>query len=182
MGVAVRPAVCVGDDHHAGIGGEFVGDLPASTWWRFPWLALGHGEAAYDVAVRRAHTGSMALMSDKLARLRASIEKLPETSEKLSHGAPTWWGGKKTFATYHSGSYDEGREGVWIKAPEGVQETLVSGDPRRFYRPKYLGPAGWIGVRLDGDTDWGQVELLLVEGYRLVAPKRALKKLDGEVE
>jgi len=119
-------------------------------------------------------------MSDVLDRLRAFIETLPETSEKLSHGAPTWWGGRKTFACYHDGQYDEGREAVWIKAPEGAQETLVSGDPDRFYRPKYLGPSGWVGVRLDATADWGQVELLLVEGYRLVAPKRAVKKLDGE--
>lgn len=110
--------------------------------------------------------------------MRAIIGALPETSEKLSHGAPTFWGGRKTFATYHSGSYDEGRRAVWIKAEAGVQESLVGGDPERFYRPKYLGPSGWVAVRLEGTVDWETVRFLLVEGYRLVAPKRALKKLD----
>ena len=43
-----------------------------------------------------------------LDRLRDIIEELPETSEKLSHGSPTWWGGRKTFATFHDGSYDGG--------------------------------------------------------------------------
>jgi hypothetical protein len=116
---------------------------------------------------------------DPLERVRAIIATLPETTEKLSHGSPTWWGGKKTFATFHSGGYDEGRRAVWIKAEDGVQEELVATDPKRFYRPKYLGPSGWVGMRLEGKVDWDEVRTLLVDGYRLVAPKRALKKLDA---
>lgn len=113
-----------------------------------------------------------------LDRLRRIIEALPETSEKLSHGSPTWWGGKKTFATYHSGSYDEGRRAVWIKAPEGVQEDLIDADPEKFYRPKYLGPSGWVAMRLEGKVDWNEVRFLLLQGYRMVAPKRAIALLD----
>ncbi|MCB9595183.1 MAG: MmcQ/YjbR family DNA-binding protein [Sandaracinaceae bacterium] len=119
------------------------------------------------------------MSSDPLERLRAIIEVLPETHEKLSHGTPTWWGGKKTFAMFHEGGYDEGRVGVWIKAEDGAQQDLIASDPARYYRPKYVGPSGWVGVRLDG-ADWEAVRVLLVDGYRLVAPKRALKRLDGE--
>ena len=118
--------------------------------------------------------------TDWVKKLRKTIGELPETSEKLSHGAPTWWGGKKTFATYHSGGYDEGRPAVWIKAPDGVQQMLIAQDPERFYRPKYLGPSGWVGVRLDEALDWEEVRELLVGGYRTVAPKRALKALGLE--
>ena len=114
-----------------------------------------------------------------LERLRAFIEALPETSEKISHGSPTWWGGKKTFACFHSGSYDEGRRAVWIKAPEGAQEALIAANPERFYRPKYLGPRGWVAMRLEHAVNWAEVEDLLVQGYRLVAPKRALAALDA---
>lgn len=114
-----------------------------------------------------------------LARIREMIAALPETSEKLSHGAPFFWGGKKTFAAFHDGSYDEGRIGVWIKAPSGVQEELIRLDPERFYRPKYLGPKGWVGVRLDG-IDEAEVEELLLQGYRTVAPRRALRALGFE--
>ena len=116
---------------------------------------------------------------DPLTRLRKIIEGLPETSEKLSHGSPTWWGGRKTFACYHSGGYDEGRRAVWIKAPEGAQEALIAADPDRFYRPKYLGPSGWVAMRLEGRVDWKEVRSLLIQGYRLVAPKRALAVLDA---
>jgi hypothetical protein len=116
-------------------------------------------------------------MTDPLDRLRAFVATLPETKETLSHGAPTFWGGKKTFAVYHAGAYDEGRLGVWIKAEDGVQEELIESDPARFYRPKYLGPSGWVAVRLAG-VDWAVVEALLVDGWRMVAPKRAVKAFD----
>ncbi|MGF1511636.1 MAG: MmcQ/YjbR family DNA-binding protein [Myxococcota bacterium] len=115
-----------------------------------------------------------------LEQLRETIATLPETSEKISHGAPTWWGGKKTFATYHDGHYDDGRPAVWVKAPKGVQELLIASDANRFYRPKYLGPQGWVGVRLDESVDWDDVRELLIGGYRMVAPKRALAALDDE--
>jgi hypothetical protein len=114
------------------------------------------------------------MAADPLAKLREIIDSLPETSEKLSHGSPTWWGGKKTFATFHDGGYDEGRRAVWIKAPDGAQEALISADPARFYRPKYLGPSGWVALRLEGRVDWGEVRFLLVQGWRMVAPKRAI--------
>ena len=67
---------------------------------------------------------------------------------------------------------------MWIKAAEGAQEALVAANSDRFYRPKYLGPSGWVGVRLVEPIDWSEIRWLLVEGYRLVAPKRALTALD----
>ncbi len=113
-----------------------------------------------------------------LEKLREIIETLPETSEKLSHGAPTWWGGRKTFATFHDGHYDDGTPAVWIKAPDGAQGALIEADPRRFYRPKYMGPAGWVGVRLEPKPNWKEIRFLLEQGWRMVAPKRAIKALE----
>lgn len=115
---------------------------------------------------------------DPLTPLREIIEALPETFEKLSHGSPTWWGGKKTFATFHNGGYDDGRPAVWFKAPDGAQAALISADPARFYRPKYYGPSGWVAMRLDPGVNWDEVRMLLIQGYRMVAPKRALAALD----
>lgn len=116
----------------------------------------------------------------ELARLRKIIDAWPETSEKLSHGAPTWWGGKKTFATLHDDHHGDGRLAVWIKSTADAQEDLVAMDADTFYIPPYVGPSGWIGMRLDRKPDWDAVEELLLEGYRMVAPKRALKQLDAD--
>ncbi|MDG2308433.1 MAG: hypothetical protein P8R42_27965 [Candidatus Binatia bacterium] len=51
-----------------------------------------------------------------LATLRKLIAELPETSEKISHGSPTFWGGKKTFASFHDNLYGDNRVSVWIKS------------------------------------------------------------------
>ncbi len=61
-----------------------------------------------------------------------------------------------------------------------MQTPIVESDPEAFFIPPYVGPSGWIGIRLDRDVDWETVGELLEDGYRLVAPKRALAKLDGD--
>ncbi len=111
-------------------------------------------------------------------KLRKVILAWPETDERLSHGSPTFWGGRKTFATFVDNHHGDGRIGVWIKSDADTQEGLVEANPDVFYVPPYVGPSGWIGVRLDRDIDWDLVEGLLLDGYRAVAPKRALKILD----
>ena len=116
---------------------------------------------------------------DPLERLRAIIAAWPETREKLSHGAPTWWGGRKTFATFDDHHHGEDRLAVWVKSSFIEQEVLVEADPETFFVPPYLGPSGWVGMRLDRDPDWEVVEQLLEAGYRLVAPKRATAVLDA---
>lgn len=114
-----------------------------------------------------------------LTKLRKLIAVLPETSEKISHGAPTWWGGKKTFATFHDNHHGDGRTAVWIKSTFEEQSTLVETKPDVFFVPPYMGPSGWVGVRLDAKkVDWDMVRDLLEEGWRMVAPKRAQKALD----
>lgn len=117
---------------------------------------------------------------DPLDKLREIIAGFPETNEKISHGAPTFWGGKKTFASFHVNHHGDGRIALWLKLPPGGQEGLVASDPDVYFVPPYVGPSGWVGVRLDRKIDWGAVAGLLEEGYRSVAPKRALKVLDGE--
>lgn len=117
---------------------------------------------------------------DPLSKLRAIIAEWPETSEKLSHGSPTFWGGKKTFCSFHLDHHGDGRVAIWFKAPEGAQAALVEAAPDRFFVPPYVGPSGWVGLRVDqGPVDWEEARSLLLQGYRMVAPKRALKVLDA---
>ena len=120
----------------------------------------------------------MAKAHDPLARVRRIIEQWPETNEKISHGAPTWWGGRKTFASLADDHHGDGRLALWIKSTHEAQQDLVALDPKTFFVPPYVGPSGWVGMRLDRRPRWSLVEELLLEGYRSVAPKRALKQLD----
>ena len=108
---------------------------------------------------------------DALGRLRALCLALPEATEKLSHGEPTWFV-RKVFVTY-AGRHHDDRVAMWCAAPPGVQEALVGSDPHRFFRPPYVGGRGWLGVYLDvPEIDWDEVAELVTERYCLLAPQR----------
>jgi hypothetical protein len=114
-----------------------------------------------------------------LEKLRAICLSLPETTERLSHGEPTWFiRDKKVFVTYMDHHHDD-RVALCCPAPEGAQEILVSADPERFFRPKYVGHKGWLGVRLDVPVDWDEISAIVLDAYRLVAPKRLLVQLEA---
>jgi hypothetical protein len=111
--------------------------------------------------------------TDPLETLRRLCLALPEVTERLSHGEPTWFiRGKKTFVTYADHHHDD-RVAFWCAAPDGAQEMLVSSDPGRFFVPPYVGTRGWLGVRLDvPGLDWDQIADLVAEAYRAVAPRK----------
>lgn len=116
---------------------------------------------------------------DPLEKLRQLCLALPETTERLSHGALTWFiRDKKTFVMY-VGEHHGARLSFWCAAPDGAQETLVGEHPDRFFVPPYVGYRGWLGVFLDGPVDWDQVADLVTEAYRTVAPKKLVAQLDA---
>jgi hypothetical protein len=114
-----------------------------------------------------------------LERVRALCLALPETTERPSHGEPTWFiRDKKTFVMYANQHHDD-RVGFWCAAPPGAQEALVSGDPELFFRPPYVGHRGWLGVYLDVDgVDWPHIEEIIEDAYRCIAPKSLISRLD----
>jgi hypothetical protein len=119
-------------------------------------------------------------MTDPLDRLRALCLALPETTERVSHGEPTWFiRDKKTFVTYANHHHDD-RLGFWCAAPPGVQEALIAGDSSKFYRPPYVGHRGWLGVYLDVPVDWAEIEEIVIDAYRMVAPKRLVQQLEAQ--
>lgn len=111
--------------------------------------------------------------------LRALCLALPEVTERLSHGEPTWFvRGKKTFVMYADHHHDD-RLGFWCAAPAGTQEELVGERPHQFFRPPYVGHRGWLGVYLDVPVDWAEIGEIVEEAYRMVAPKRLAAELDA---
>ncbi len=125
-----------------------------------------------------APTWTQAEADRALAQVRAACLALPEVTERLSHGSPTWFvRGKKTIVTFVDDHHDDGVLGIWCAAPPGAQEELVASEPERFFRPPYVGGRGWVGVRLDVDLDPDELAGICEEAYRTVAPKALVASL-----
>jgi hypothetical protein len=118
-----------------------------------------------------------------LDRLRELCLALPETTERMSHGAPTFFiRDKKTFVTYMDDHHGDGRLAIWCAAPEGMQAALVEADPERFFVPPYVGHRGWLGMRLDRPFDWDELAGIVEDAYLTVAPKRLAAALSTETD
>lgn len=114
-------------------------------------------------------------------RLRELTAHFPEVSERLSHGAVTFFiREKRTLAYLSDDHHGDGRLALIYPAPDGVQAEVLAADPERFFRPPYVGHRGWVGLRLDIDPDWDEVADVLDEAYRKVAPKRLIAELDAD--
>jgi hypothetical protein len=117
---------------------------------------------------------------DDRQRVLAGIRKiclgLPETSERLSHGAPTFFvRGKRAFVMVLTSNDGDGRFAIWCAAAPGTQQFLMNADPERFFRPPYVGPRGWLGVRLDRGLDWNELAGIIEDAYAEVAPKKLVE-------
>jgi hypothetical protein len=105
-------------------------------------------------------------------RVRAICLSLPGATERTSHGSPAFFAGKQFVMLWANGHHDHAFPHLWCAAPPGAQARLVADDSARYFRPPYVGKRGWIGVRLDGPVDWGEVEDLCVDAFAVVAPGR----------
>jgi hypothetical protein len=122
---------------------------------------------------------SASAANDALERVRGLCLALPETNERPSHGAPTFFiRDKKTFLMFHDDHHGDGRLAIWCAAPPGLQASLVDEEPVRFFVPPYVGHRGWLGVRLDIDPDWDELAGIVEDAYRQVAPKTLVARLD----
>jgi predicted DNA-binding protein (MmcQ/YjbR family) len=114
-----------------------------------------------------------------LARVREIALALPDTTEAIAHGRPTFRCGKM-FGNYGGsvkGSTERYDQSVLFITDPAEREALLADD--RFFLPAYLGAYGWLGIVLDDDTDWTEVAELLDASYRQIAPKRSLAKLEA---
>ena len=103
---------------------------------------------------------------------------MPEATEKLSHGEPTFFVRKKVFTMFANNHHNDGHIAVWIPAPPGLQAMLINQSPETYFRPPYVGGAGWIGIELGciGDEE---LAFHIREAWGLVAPKKL--KTEGEL-
>jgi hypothetical protein len=84
----------------------------------------------------------------------------------------------RLFVHYRNNHHGDGRIAAWCKSLPNDQMDLVESDPEIFFVPPYVGPSGWVGVRLDKKPEWSIVSELVEQAYRLVAPKRLLSRIE----
>jgi len=89
----------------------------------------------------------------QLKRVRKICLSLPGTTEKISHGEPTFFTKKRVFAMFSNNHHHDGHVAVWVPAPPGLQEALIEEAPGVYYRPPYVGGGGWVGIELDQVND-----------------------------
>jgi hypothetical protein len=117
-------------------------------------------------------------MNDEmLEKLRAICLRLPQAVETGGVGNPSFKVREKIFAMRHG---MDGRPSFWFKAPRGMQGALVEAEPQTFFVPPYVGVHGWVGVWLDIELDWEEVEEMVGESYRMTAPKTLVRLLDAQ--
>jgi hypothetical protein len=109
---------------------------------------------------------------DYLTTLTKICLALPDTARRLLGRHAVFEVRKKKFAYFLDNHHGDGIVGITCKVLPGDNAALIASDPKRFYMPAYVGPRGWVGLRLDvGKVDWEEVEELMTHSYVLVAPK-----------
>lgn len=114
----------------------------------------------------------------QLQRVRDLALALPETAERLSHGSPGFHIEKGKFFAYFWHNHHNDGETICIVKTSGrdEQQELIEMDPDFYFSPPYLGPSGWVAMRLDRDSvDWGRVGDRIAISWELVAPRRLLE-------
>jgi hypothetical protein len=117
-----------------------------------------------------------------LRRVRTICLALPEVTERLSHGAPTFFvRDRRVFVNaWVDGHHDNAFPHLWCASILDVQQALVATRSAQYFRPPYVGHRGWLGVRLDGDVDWDEIEDICEDAYRVVAPRSLVAAMDAE--
>jgi len=117
----------------------------------------------------------------RLVRVTGICLALPEVTR--------WYNGQhagfnvreRTFAWFLNNHHGDGIVGINTKVLPGDNTALIKANPERFYMPAYVGHRGWVGLRLDiGKIDWEEVEELLKDSYRRIAPKTLAAKVKME--
>jgi predicted DNA-binding protein (MmcQ/YjbR family) len=111
--------------------------------------------------------------SARLSLLSDICLSLPEATRELQGDHASFRVRKKVFAYFLNDHHGDGIVSICGKALPGDNTTLVASDPVKYYLPAYIGPRGWVGLRLDiGKVDWEEVRELIIGSYLQTAPKK----------
>ena len=88
-----------------------------------------------------------------------------DTEYRHSHGLPDFRVNGKVFAQYAVNHHGDGRVALWLNSPEGVQQDFVAMDSESYFVPPYVGPRGWLGINLDKNLSWDEVQYQVAQAY-----------------
>ena len=129
----------------------------------------------------------MALTAAQLATATSRRERLVEICSRMPEliyegrgdGHIAFMVRKKIFAYYLFDHHGDGLIGFCCKSTLAEQRRLVREDPESFFVPAYLGPRGWVAIRLDLDeVDWSTVEDLAKRAFQATAPRKLAALVD----
>jgi hypothetical protein len=121
------------------------------------------------------------MSEQQVQRVRQICFTLPATEERLSHGEPTFFVGKKVYAMFANNHHNDGRIAVWLPVPDGAQAMLTEASPRTFFKPPYVGVRGWVGIVLEQIED-DELAIHLRKAWELIAPKKVRALLTPPTE
>jgi len=110
-----------------------------------------------------------------LARVRRICLSLPQTSEKLSHGEPTFFMRKRVFCMFANNHHTDGHVAVWIPTQPGLQATLLRSEPKKYFYPPYVGVSGWIGIELSEVSD-EELAAHVVDAWKMMEEKQTKRR------
>jgi hypothetical protein len=98
--------------------------------------------------------------------------EMPEAEERETWGTATFRVRNRIFVMF-----GEGGKEAWVKSTHDEQRALIAMDSATFFVPPYVGPSGWVGVHYR-TVDSTEMRELVVEAWRLTAPKRLVAAFD----
>ena len=121
-------------------------------------------------------TGAVPVQDARLTRLSQICLRLPEVTRRDSGDYSAFLVKKRTFSYFLNNHHGDGIVALTCKVAPGDNAALVAAQPARFYMPAYVGPRGWVGLRLDlEEIDWDEVAELVGESYRRVVNGKRLR-------
>ncbi len=118
------------------------------------------------------HAPDAKAAAERLRPLVATLPEATEGSDKFGH--ITFRVRDKPFVFI---GYGKGAGSLAIKCDLDTQRFLM--EHRPFHRTPYIGQHGWASVDTLPPDDWEEVEALVTDAYRLVAPRSLLKEMDS---
>ncbi|MEP7121706.1 MAG: MmcQ/YjbR family DNA-binding protein [Byssovorax sp.] len=109
-------------------------------------------------------------------RLLKIVLSLPGGYEDRPWGSVHCKVAGKIFVGWHR--RDDGEMQIGFRVDKELQSMLVASDPR-FTIARYVGQHGGVDMNLGPKPNWAEVEQLIVESYRIIAPKKLVKELDA---